>query len=328
MWIANDLLRSLVVVVVRSFSRCRPVIVRDKPTAWELFFVCRGSVILRILPQMMAVTGLTLLLVVLHRRGWAEIPTIAPLGLSVIGATLSIFAAFRNSASYERWWEARKVAGSIGIEARSLARQAQNYIAAVPSDDLSRRIALRCIVFMQVTRDCLRDRPIGDALYLSPEERVALVASRNPANRLLASFSADIAAAAAAGRLSPQMGRTLEDRVVGLALAYGMLERTKATPIPFAYTLAIHRITYLFCFLLPFGPSDLASYWAPLLIAIISYIFFGLDALADDLEAPFADTIMVVPLDAMTRAVEINVLELLGEKDFPEPIRPKNFILT
>jgi ion channel-forming bestrophin family protein len=304
------------------------VIVRDKPTAWELFFVGRGSVILRILPQMLAVTGLTLLLVVLHRRGWAEIPTIAPLGLSIVGATLSIFAAFRNSASYERWWEARKVAGSIGIEARSLARQAQNYIAVVPSDDLSRRIALRCIVFMQVTRDCLRDRPIGDALYLSPEERVALVASRNPANLLLASFSADIAAATAASRLSAQMARTLEDRVVGLAAAYGMLERTKATPIPFAYTLAIHRITYLFCFLLPFGPSDLASYWAPLLIAIISYIFFGLDALADDLEAPFANNFMVVPLDAMARAVEINVLELLGEKDLPEPIRPKNFILT
>jgi putative membrane protein len=328
MWIADDLFRPSVVVVVRSFSRYRQVIVRDKPTAWELFFVRRGSVILRILPQMMAVTGLTLLLVALHRRGWAEIPTIAPLGLSVIGATLSIFAAFRNWASYERWWEARKVAGLIVIEARNLARQAQSYIAAAPNDDLSRRIALRCIVFMQVTRDYLRDRPIGDAPYLSSEERVVLVASRNPANRLLASFSADIAAAAAAGRLSPQMVRTLEDRVVGLTLAYGILERTKVTPMPFAYTLAIRRITYLFCFLLPFGPSDLTSYWAPLLIVIISYIFFGLDALADDLEAPFADTFMVVPLDAMARVVEINVLELLGEKNLPEPIRPKNFILT
>jgi putative membrane protein len=309
---------------------CSPVIVREKPTTWELFLVSRGSVIHRILPQMIAVTGLTLVLVALHRSGWAQIPTIAPLGLSVIGATLSIFAAFRNSASYERWWEARKVAGQIVVEARSLARQAQNYIAAAPGDDVSRRVALRCIVFMQVTRDFLRDRSIGEAAapYLSSEEHAALVASRNPANRLLSSFSADIAAAAAASRLSPQMARTLEDRVVGLTLAYGMLERTKVTPMPFAYTLAIRRITYLFCFLLPFGLTDLASYWAPLLIVIISYIFFGLDALADDLEAPFADTFMVVPLDAMVRVVEINVLESLGEKDLPEPIRPKNFVLT
>src|SRR5258708_1993599 len=145
------------------------MIVPEKPTVWELFFFSRGSSIPRLLPPIIAVTGLTLLLVVLHRRGWAQMPTIAPLGLSVIGATLSIFAAFRNSASYERWWEARKVAGLIVVEARSLARQAQNYIAAVPGDDRSRRTALRCSAFMQLTRDFLRNRPIGEdsSPYLS-----------------------------------------------------------------------------------------------------------------------------------------------------------------
>src|SRR6476469_10573614 len=149
------------------------MIVRGKPTFWELLYL--SSVVQRILPQLIAVVCLSLLLVVLHRRGWTQIPTIPTIGLSVIGATLSIFAAFRNSASYERWWEARKVAGLIVVEARSLARQAQNYIAAAPSDDLSRRIALRCIVFTQVTRNFLRDRPIGAAAapYLSSAERVA-----------------------------------------------------------------------------------------------------------------------------------------------------------
>src|SRR5258705_13938654 len=88
--------------------------------------------------------------------------------------------------------------GLIVVEARSLARQAQNYIAAAPSDDLSRRIALRCIVFTQVTRDFLRDRPIGEAAppYLSSEVGVALGASPYPAKSILSPFSADIAAAA------------------------------------------------------------------------------------------------------------------------------------
>src|SRR5258707_3976426 len=180
------------------------MIVREKPTVWELFFVSRGSVIHRLLPQMIAVTGLTLLLVVLHRRGWAQMPTIAPLGLSVIGAALAIFAAFRNSASYGRWWDARKVGGLMGVEARSLSRQARSYIAAVPGDQMSHRIALRCIAFIQIVRDCLRNRPIGEnsAPYLSSEEHAALASSRGPANFLLACFSADIAAAVAAPPLS------------------------------------------------------------------------------------------------------------------------------
>jgi len=96
--------------------------------------------------------------------------------------------------------------------------------------------------------------------------------------------------------------------------------------MPFSYTLAIRRITYLFCFLcLPSVSRISPATGPPLLTVIISYIFFGLDALADDLEAPFSDTFMVIPLDAMARAVEINVLESLGEKDLPEPILAEGF---
>ena len=155
-----------------------------------------------------------------------------------------------------------------------------------------------------------------------------VISSRNGMSCLLARFSADIAGAGAADRLSPQMARALEEKVSALASACGMLERTKATPIPFSYTLALRRLTYMFCFLVPFGIHDVATYWTPVLAVIISYIFFGLDALAEVMEAPFSETFMVIPLDAMTRGLEICVLESLKEKDLPEPIRPKDFLLT
>jgi ion channel-forming bestrophin family protein len=304
------------------------MIVRGRPTFWEIFYL--SLVIQRILPQLAAVLTISLLVVVVSRHGWAQIPSVPTVGLTIVGAVLSIFSAFRNSASYERWWEARKIAGSIVVELRNLSRQANCYIAKVPGDDLTRRFTLRCIAFMQVTRDFLRDRFNEEevARYLSPEESAAVVSSRNRSNCLLAHFSAEIAGAVAAGRLSPQMARSLEERVSALALAYGMLERTKATPIPFSYTLALHRLTYIFCFLVPFGIHDASTYWTPLLAVIISYIFFGLDVLAEVMAAPFSDTPLVIPLDAMTRGLEIYLLESLGEKNLPEPIRPKDFVLT
>ena len=304
------------------------MIVRGKPNFREILYL--SLVIPRILPQLIAVLSLSVLVVALHRYGLTQIPTIPTVGLSVIGAALSIFAAFRNSASYERWWEARKVAGLMVIELRNLSRQARTYIGRAPNDTSIRRMVLRCISLMQVTRDFLRDRPMGEdvARYLSPDECVNLAKSRNRVGYLLASFSADIAEAVAAGRLSAQMARTLEEKVSSLALTYGMLERTKATPIPFSYTLALHRLTYIFCFLVPFGLHDTAGYWTPLLGVIICYIFFGLDVLAEVMEAPFSDSFMVIPLDAMTRGVEIYILESLGEADLPEPIRPKDFVLT
>jgi ion channel-forming bestrophin family protein len=304
------------------------MIVRERPTFWEIFYL--SFVIPRILPQLAAVLLLSLLVVVLSRHGWAQLPTVPTVGLTVVGAALSIFAAFRNSASYERWSEARRIAETLIVELRNLSRQASCYIAAVPDDILPRRIMLRCIAFMQVTRDFLRDRHDEDevARYLSSEESAVVASSRNRPSCLLARFSADIAGAAAAGRLSPQMARALEEKVSALASAYGTLERTKVTPMPFSYTLALRRLTYIFCFLVPFGIHEASTYWTPLLTLIISYIFFGLDVLAEVMGAPFSDTSMVIPLDAMTRGLEIYVLESLGEKNLPEPIRPKDFVLT
>ena len=80
--------------------------------------------------------------------------------------------------------------------------------------------------------------------------------------------------------------------------------------------------------LLPFGLADSSGYWTPLLAAVVSYTFFGLDAIGDELSSPFADSTNTMPLDAMARVVEINILESLGEKDLPESLKPKNFVLT
>jgi ion channel-forming bestrophin family protein len=256
------------------------MIVREKPTFWEVLYL--SHVVQRILPQMASVFCLSLLVATLHRRGWTEIPNVPTVGLSVIGAALSILAAFRNSASYERWLEARRVTGQVVVHLRSLSRQARCYITKTGDDDLERRISLRCVAFMQVVRDLLRDRPLGGDVvrYLSPEENTALPSRCNRPNYLLAQFSADIAEAIAAGRLSQQMAQLLEQHVSDLTLAYGALERTKTTPIPFIYTLALRRLTYIFCFLVPFGLHDVANLWTPLLAVIICYIFFGLDVLA------------------------------------------------
>jgi putative membrane protein len=306
------------------------VIVREKPTVWKLFFVLRGSLVQHILPQIGVVAGISLIVVTLQRTGLIHITPITPLALSVIGAALAIFAAFRNAAAYDRWWEARKTSGQVVIETRGLARESRSYIAEVHGDEIPQRMALRCIAFIHLVRDFLRDQPIGDdtARYLLPEERAALATSRNPPNRLLDYFSADIAAVLGGRRLSPQMAQTLENRVAGLTAAFASVERTKVTPMPFVYTLLVHRTAYLFCLLLPFGFADSSGFWTPLLAAIVSYTFFGLDAIGDELSSPFANSTNTLPLDAMARIVEINILESLGEKDLPEPLRPKNFLLT
>ncbi len=305
------------------------MIVRDKPSAWQLLFVMRGSIIPTIAPRLAVVTLLSVAVVGLQGAGLIHLRDIAALPFSVIGIALSIFAGFRNSACYDRWWEGRKIFGQLLVDTRSLARQQIAYLGAA-DPAAARRAALRAVAFAHLMRDTMREQtPGADALAALAEGDTSEVAgARHPSNMLLAAMSRDAAAAAAAGALTPQMLQTLEERVVSMSAVLAAAERIKGVPVPYTYSLILHRTAYLFCLLLPFGLASTAGPWTPLVVLIVSYTFFGLDALGDELESPFGTGQNALPIGAMTRGMEIDVREMLGDPVLPEPLRPIDFVLS
>jgi putative membrane protein len=104
-------------------------------------------------------------------------------------------------------------------------------------------------------------------------------------------------------------------------------ERIHTTPLPFAYTLLLHRTAYVFCILLPFGLAGLLGWATPILSAIVSYTFFGLDALGTNLEDPFGLDANDLPLNALVRIVERDVLAALGEESLPPMLQPVDYVL-
>lgn len=105
-------------------------------------------------------------------------------------------------------------------------------------------------------------------------------------------------------------------------------ERIQTTPLPFAYMLLVQRTAYLYCFILPFGIVATQGLVTPLFSAIIAYTFFGLDALSEELAAPFGLSANHLPLHAISRTIEINLLDILGEKPLPDPIEAQNHRLA
>jgi putative membrane protein len=104
-------------------------------------------------------------------------------------------------------------------------------------------------------------------------------------------------------------------------------ERIRLTPLPFAYTVLLHRTAYLFCLLLPFGLADTLGWFTPVLAGAVAYTFFGLDLLGDELEEPFGTAPNDLPLLALARTAERNLLEALGEPQ-PESLQPVDFVLA
>ena len=112
-----------------------------------------------------------------------------------------------------------------------------------------------------------------------------------------------------------------------MTAAAASCERIKNSPLPFPYTLLLHRTAYLYCFLLPFGLVDAIGYLTPFVVAIVAYTFFGLDAVGDEIEEPFGLLPNDLPLDAICRTIEIDLREALGDRDLPEPLQPVDYCL-
>jgi putative membrane protein len=142
----------------------------------------------------------------------------------------------------------------------------------------------------------------------------------NKADAVLRGMGQRIGQLRAAGRIDAMDFRILDERLATLAAVQAGCERIAATPLPFAYTLLLHRAAYIFCLLLPFGLAPTLGWMAPLFTVVIAYSFFGLDALSEELEDPFGMEMNDLPLDRMCRICEISVYEALGEPA-PQPLK-------
>ena len=319
------------------------MIVRDRPTAFQLMFTLRGSILPRIWKHLLVTTALALLVTVNegqvdhHKIHFTYIP------FTLIGLPLAIFLGFRNNAAYDRYWEGRKQWGELILRSRNLARQCLSLLAPAdalanaPADagDSAVRIVRRTIAFAHALRHRLRGPGASEA---GPESGVArwLAAGEwervrglpNLPHALMLEMGADVAHCLRTGRIDACLVPAIDASLSAMTAVAASCERIKGTPIPFPYTLLLHRTAYLYCLLLPFGLVDTIGYLTPLVAAIVAYTFFGLDALGDELEEPFRASDNGLPLDALCRTIEIDMLAALGERDLPPALVPAGYLLS
>ncbi len=64
------------------------------------------------------------------------------------------------------------------------------------------------------------------------------------------------------------------------------------------------------------------GHFTPVVVFVVSYAFFGLDTVGDEIEQPFGTDANDLPLSAISRMIEVNLRQRLGEKDLPPLLRP------
>lgn len=312
------------------------MIVRDRPSGFRLFLMLRGSVLPRILPALTINILIATLVTISHGDLFKLKITLTTIPFTLIGLPISIFLGFRNNTAYDRFWEARKLWGELLIRSRNLSRQCQSLIAypvtALASNgliDIRVRMIYRAIAFSYALKNLLRDLPGEDMpQWLTPEEVRLIQAAKNKPDFLINRMALDLQQSMNEKRIDPCLAANIDTTLSALTASAAACERIKNTPIPFSYTLLLHRTAYIYCFLLPFGLVDSIGFMTPFVVAIVAYTFFGLDALGDEIEEPFGLDANDLPLDAICRAIEIDLLEAIQHQPLPAPMLPVSYRLT
>ncbi|WP_169197118.1 bestrophin family protein [Aromatoleum buckelii] len=303
------------------------MIVRPRPHWMHLLFVRRGSLVSRILPQQLFILALSCGVVLMHGQLFHFKVTLNANPFSLMGVALAIFLGFRINASYDRYWEARKLWGDVLVETRNLARQALTLTARNVE---SRPFVLGLIGFAAAMRNQLRHQPRdADLLGLLPAVVIERArAARSAPALVLLWLGQWLRERREAGQLDIMLAQQMEQSLNGLSSSLGGCERIANTPLPFTYTVILHRSAYVYCTLLPFGLVDSIGLMTPLVVSFVSYTFFALEALSDEIEEPFGTMANDLALDALVAGVNASLREMLGEEPPPVPVPDENFVLA
>ena len=281
----------------------------QNPSARVLLFSLKGSIIPSIWRKVLFTTVLSSLVVATHGTLYHYKVTLTATPFTLWGLTLAIFLGFRNSVAYQRFWGARTLWGELLISARNLTRQVQQFF---PQLDREERLYLLqpLLAYPSAMRNFLRDVIYENTNRIADDE---VKRQLHAPSLMLATLAKRVTEYARLSKLDPIMLAQMDTQINQLSHVLGGCERIKSTPIPYPYILMLHRVVHVYCFLLPFCLVDSIGWLTPVAVCILAYTFFGLDALGDQISDPFGTEPNDLPLDAMSRNIEIAVLEMLDE---------------
>jgi putative membrane protein len=293
------------------------------------------SVLLGQRRQIATVLLVSLCVVGLHEvlgERWVSIQ-ITP--LTALGVALGVFLSLRNNVVYDRYWEARTLWGRLVNASRTLLRQLTTFLpesGITPQrDDFYRDMARGQIAFVRSLRAHLRDDADPhdglDEWVACPKRRAELRDARNVPAALLQQMGEQLHRARHNGLLSEFHLVRFDETLTECTEILGGCERIKNTPLPPAYTYLAHKIVLFYCCLIPFGLVADIQLLTPILSVAISFAFLTLDQISDLIEAPFSRKPNDLPLDALTRTIEIDTLQRLGEQNLPAALEPVNGVL-
>ena len=277
---------------------------------WFKTLLClRGSVIRAVLPRMGICSGFACLITLLHNLNvgvsWPILSGVVP---SIV---LGLLLVFRTNTSYERFWEGRKLWGTIVNTTRNLARQI--WVSVDASRDSKARALKLWVAFAIATKQHLRQHPCDQELrhLVSPAQLDKLMAMNSPPLEIAVWLGDYLQVQQLKGRINPYQLQAMTEQLNSLVDALGGCERIIKTPLPLAYSIHLKQLLMMYCLALPFQVVSELNWWTVPVIYLVAFAVFGVEEIGLEIENPFGCDPNDLPLNAICATMERNIQDLI-----------------
>lgn len=230
---------------------------------------------------------------------------------NLLGFALSILLVFRTNTAYDRWWEGRRLWGSLVNGSRSMAYKLS---AILPKEDEENRHFFRLMIpnFAFVLKNHLRKEFISEDFEYFPQfQPHAIQPHLHIPNQIALAITQRLMDLHKADILKSEHLFILNNEISMFADICGACERIRNTPIPFSYSSFLKKFIFLYTMTLPFGYVLTVGYWIPLIVMFVFYIMASLEVIAEEIEDPFGLDANDLPTDQISKAIRQSVRELI-----------------
>ncbi|MBK7741310.1 MAG: multidrug transporter [Saprospiraceae bacterium] len=294
---------------------------------------------------------------------WLAIPWVP---VALIGTATAFISGFKNTQTYNRTWEARQIYGSIINSSRTLGIMTKDFFRGDNEKELHKEILYRHFAWLTALRFQLRETKSWENVktksynreylkyynvpewessldeelksFLPENERQYILSTKNRATQILAQQSERLKELNKQGIITDFNYVAFENQLKDLYDQQGKAERIKNFPYPRQFSSINLYFTNVLCFLIPLGfigelskhtekLGDWFIWLAVPLSVLVGWVFLVLEQIGESTENPFEGSANDIPITQISRMIEIDLREMLGEKELPPAVQAQNNIL-
>lgn len=225
---------------------------------------------------------------------------------TTVGFVLSLMLAYRTNTAYDRWWEGRKLWGSLVNNSRNLAIKLNAYLNEEPD-----RIYFRKLIptYSEVLANHLMNEEVSKTLFEGFD--LEIDHQKHKPNQVASIIFKGVNNLYNSGKITGDQFYIINSELQSFTEISGACERIKNTPIPYSYNAFIKKFIFFFVMTLPFGFVFTLGYFVIPVVVFIFYVLASLELIAEEIEDPFGKDTNDLPILKISSNIKKHVEEIL-----------------